>query len=53
MNENVFNVPEHVSSSFVNRNIMTGILGFRYETKNEMFIVYTLVEAKTFVSLCV
>ena len=33
---------------FLNRNVITGILGFRYETKNEMFIIYSPVEAKTF-----
>ena len=41
-------IPEHVDNAMLNRNVQTGILGFRYETKSEMFVMYTSVEAKTF-----
>ena len=41
-------VPEHVDNPFINRNIQRGILGFRYETKNCNFVVYSSIEAKTF-----
>ena len=41
-------LPEHVDNAYLNRNVQTGILGFRYETKNSNFIIYSSVEAKTF-----
>ena len=45
---NTYDVPEHVDNPYMNRHVQYGILGFRYETKNETFIVYSSVEAKTF-----
>ena len=42
------NIPEHVDNPFLNRNVHNGILGFRYETKTEKFVVYSSIEAKTF-----
>ena len=41
-------LPEHVDNAYLNRNVQTGILGFRYETKNSNFIIYSSVEAMTF-----
>ena len=41
-------IPEHVDNGLLNRNVHKGILGFRYETKDTSFVVYTSVEAKTF-----
>ena len=45
---NEFDLPEHADNAFLNRNVQTGILGFRYETKNWTFIVYSSIESKTF-----
>ena len=44
----VGNVPEHVDYVLLNHDLKKGILGFRYENKKSMFIVYTSPEAKTF-----
>ena len=41
-------LPERVDNALLNRNLQTGILGFRYETKNATLIVYSSIEAKTF-----
>ena len=41
-------LPEHVDSAYLNRNVQTGILGIRYETKDTSFVVYSSIEAKTF-----
>ena len=50
-NEHCLNLPEHVDDPYLNRNVRTGILGFRYETKNSSIVVYSSVEAKTFCML--
>ena len=42
------NVPQHVDYPLLNTNVKTGILGFRYETKEEMFTIYSSLETKTF-----
>ena len=47
-NENNLGLPEHVDNAFLDTNIRNGILGFRYETKDGMFVVYSSVEKKTF-----
>ena len=45
-------VPEHVDNPILDRNLKTGVLGFRYENKSDgMIIVYTSPEAKTFCKL--
>ena len=41
-------LPKHVNNAFLNRNVQKDILGFRYETKTDKWIVYSSVEAKTF-----
>ena len=41
-------LPEHVDNIYLNRNVKTGVLGFRYETKNSTIIVYSSIETKTF-----
>ena len=41
-------LPEHVDNPFLNRNVQTGALGFRYANKKEKLIVYSSIEAKTF-----
>ena len=41
-------LPEHVDWPFLNRDVPRGVLGFRYETKTNMLIVYSSVETKTF-----
>ena len=42
-------IPEHVDNPFLNRDLRTGILGFRYETKSQgMSLVYSSLEAKSF-----
>ena len=41
-------LPEHVDNLLLNRNVHTGVLGFRYETKDTVIIVHTSIEAKTF-----
>ena len=43
-------LPEHNDSISIDRDLHTGILGFRYENKNEELIVYSSPEAKT---LCI
>ena len=45
---NELELPEHVDNLLLNRNVHTGLLGFRYETKDTKIIVYTSIEAKTF-----
>ena len=44
-------LPEHVDNPFINRDLQKGILGFRYETKNAEFTVYSSSAAKTFCTL--
>ena len=41
-------LPEHVDNAFLDRNVQKGILGFRYETKQSSFVVYSSIECKTF-----
>ena len=49
VSDNTYNdYPEHVDNALLNGHIRKGVLGFRYENKTCMFIVYTSVEAKTF-----
>ena len=50
-NNTVLPVPEHVDSILVPPNLKNDILGFRYETKNDVITVYTSPEAKTFCML--
>ena len=40
--------PEHVDNPMLNTDFKTGILGFRYETKDCTFVVYSSIECKTF-----
>ena len=47
-NENEIDLPEHVDNLLLNRNVHNGVLGFRYENKDELIIVYSSIEAKTF-----
>ena len=47
-NSDTYGCPEHVDNPFLNRHYKNGILGFRYETKNECFIIYSSIENKTF-----
>ena len=47
-NQETPDLKEHVDNIYVNRNVQTGILGFYYETKDNSFIVYSSIEAKTF-----
>ena len=47
----VLPVPEHVDHTVAHPDIKKGILGFRYETKNETIVVYTSPAAKTFCML--
>ena len=47
-NDHHVELPKHVDDPFLNRNVKRGTLGFRYETKNEMLLVYSSLEAKTF-----
>ena len=45
-------LPEHSDNPFINRNLVNGILGYRYENKTDgMTIIYTSLEAKTFCKL--
>ena len=46
--ETTLPLPEIDENPFVNRNIKTGILGFRCETKDGIIVLYTSAEAKTF-----
>ena len=41
-------LPEHADNALLNTNVQTGILGFRYETKNSSLLVYSSIETKTF-----
>ena len=42
-------LPEHSDNPFINRDLRSGILGFRYENKSDgMFIVYTSIQSKTY-----
>ena len=50
-NEHYVDLPEHVDNPYLNRNVQKGILGFRYEMKSSMLVVYSSVEAKTFCTL--
>ena len=50
-NVNLCNLPEHVDDPYLDRNIQNGVLGFRYETKQSLIIVYSSIEAKTFCML--
>ena len=47
-NHTPIDLVEHNDNPFLNRHVQYGILGFRYETKNESILVYSSVEAKTF-----
>ena len=47
-NSALLEIPEHVDNPFLNRHVQRGVLGFRYETKNDTVIVYSSIEAKTF-----
>ena len=41
-------LPEHVDNPLLNRDVKTGILGFRYENKLCTITVYSSIECKTF-----
>ena len=41
-------IPKHVDNPMLNRNLQSGVLGFRYETKKETIVVYSSLKAKTF-----
>ena len=47
-NSTVNGIPEHVDNLMLNRNVHNGVLGFRYENKDSIIVVYSSVEAKTF-----
>ena len=45
-------IPEHCDNPFLNRDVVKGILGFRYENKVDgQIVVYTSLEAKTYCKL--
>ena len=46
--ETTANLPEHIDNPTLNRDLRNGVLGFRYENKKDVLIVYTSLEAKTF-----
>ena len=50
-NDTYLNIHEHVDDPLLNRNLRTGILGFRYEMKKSTIIIYLSIEAKTFCML--
>ena len=43
-----FHFPHHVDNPLLKTDLKTGILGFYYETKKCLFLVYLTVECKTF-----
>ena len=45
---NDLDLPGHADNPLLNTNVKTGILGFRYETKNSSLVVYSNVQCKTF-----
>ena len=47
-NHDLLKLPEHVDDPYLDRDLKNGILGFRYENKKEIVIVYSSIEAKTF-----
>ena len=47
-NETLSELPEHSDDPFLNRHVQYGVLGFRYETKDVAFTVYSSIESKTF-----
>ena len=46
--ETTANLPEHIDNPTLNRDLRNGVLGFRYENKKDVLIVYISLEAKTF-----
>ena len=46
--ETTANLPEHIDNPTLNRDLRNGVLGFQYENKEDVLIVYTSLEAKTF-----
>ena len=46
--EEEINLPGHTENPFLNTNVLTGILGFRYKTKNYTIVTYSNIECKTF-----
>ena len=47
-NQPIYDIPQHADYALLNTDILTGILGFRYETKDSLIVVYSTVETKTF-----
>ena len=45
--QEIFDLPQH-DYALLNTDVLTGILGFHYETKDTVIVVYSTVETKTF-----
>ena len=48
VDQSLFPLPEHDDNPFINRDLRYGILGFVYENKDQVIVVYTSLAAKTF-----
>ena len=46
--QEIFDLPQHADYALLNTDVLTGILGFHYETKDTVIVVYSTVETKTF-----
>ena len=46
--ENEIDIPQHADNPFLDTNVLTGVLGFRYENKDSIIVVYSNVETKIF-----
>ena len=42
------NLPQHADYALLNTDVLSGILGFHYETKDTVIVIYSTVETKTF-----
>ena len=51
VNNTVLPVLEHSDNVLIAPNLKNGVLGFRYETKNDVIITYSSPEAKAFCML--
>ena len=47
-NSGIDTFPTHVDNPFLNTDVKSGILGFRYETKSDSITIYSNVQTKTF-----
>ena len=44
----IYDIPQHADYPLLNTDVLTGILGFCYETKDTVIVIYSTVETKTF-----